>query len=69
MPTENTVFLQREFARLGVLLATVQIVVGIWAVVAGGKSSAFIFFSVPVLIVTAFCIYLLIRRLRLVDWR
>ncbi|MGC1649017.1 MAG: hypothetical protein WA741_24615 [Candidatus Sulfotelmatobacter sp.] len=69
VPTENTVFLQREFARLGVLLATVQIVVGIWAVVAGGKSSAFIFFSVPVLIVTAFCIYLLIRRLRLVDWR
>jgi hypothetical protein len=69
VPTENSVFLQREFARLGMLLATVQVVVGVWAVVAGGKSYAFIFFSVPVLIITAFCIYLLVRRLRLVDWR
>ena len=69
VPTENSVFLQREFARLGMLLATVQIVVGVWAVVAGGKSYKFILLSVPVLMVTAFCIYLLVRRLRLVDWR
>jgi hypothetical protein len=69
VPTENSVFLQREFARLGMLLATVQVLVGVWAVVAGGKSYAFIFFSVPVLLIMAFCIYLLVRRLRLVDWR
>ena len=69
VPTENSVFLQREFARLGILLATVQVLVGIWAVIAGGKSSVFIALSVPVLAISAFCIYLLVRRLRLVEWR
>ncbi len=69
VPTENSVFLQREFARLGVLLASVQVLVGVWAVVAGGKSAPFIGLSVPVLMVIAFCTYLLIRRLRLVNWR
>jgi hypothetical protein len=69
VPTENSVFLQREFARLGVLLATVQVLVGIWAVIASGKSPEFIGLSVPVLMVIAFCTYLVVRRLRLVIWR
>lgn len=68
IPTENSVFLQREFARLALFLATVQVIVGVWAVIATQWSQPFIYsaFGMLALIVAS---YVTVRRLKLVHWR
>ena len=68
VPTENSIFLQREFARLGVFLASVQILVGVWGVLAGGKGVDFLVLSLSVLVLGVVISYLSIRRLHMVEW-
>lgn len=68
VPTENSIFLQREFARLGVFLASVQVLVGVWGVLAGGKATEFLVLSLSALLLLVVISYFSIRRLHLVEW-
>ena len=69
IPTENNIYLQREFARLGVILGSFQVIIGIWSAVATSLNSALTIGVTTVPLLTFLgCIYLWIRRINLVRW-
>lgn len=68
IPTENSIFLQREFGRLALFLATVQVLVGIWAAVAASTRTLVLVLSISLLIAAVVLTYFSLRRIRLVDW-
>lgn len=69
VPTENNVFLQREFARLGLLIGWLQIVLGVWSVAMGGHTSSIeLAIGVAILMCIALASFVVIRRLSIVRW-
>jgi|GEM_PF-4979291 len=68
IPTENNIYLQREFARLGVILGSFQVIIGIWSAVATKLSALTIGVTIVPLLTFLGCIYLWIRRFNLVRW-